>query len=264
MAGAAVRAFDFDGLRERARALAAQPQVEVTGELPAWQRQLTYDDLRPAEFDGRESLWRPEQLPFQVQFIHPGFLFDRTVKLFEVRSGAVQPIPFRREYFTYRTPRTGDLPTTLGFAGFRVMYPLNGAGTPPLEIGSFARVTYFRFLGAGTAYGLSARGLAVNPGEPTPEEFPRFREFWLERMAPGAQTMNVYALLDSETVAGAYHFAITPGRTTVMQVRAVIYCRSNPKVFGLAPLNSMFWHGENSDTARDFRPEVHDSDGLLM
>jgi len=264
VAGAAERAFDFDGLRDRARALAAQPYVKATGELPDWLRQLTYDDLRLIEFDGRESLWRPEQLPFQVQFLHPGFLFDRTVKLFEVRGGVVQPIPFRREYFNYRTQRAGEVPATLGFAGFRLMYPLSGAGTSPYEIGSFAGASYFRFLGTGAAYGLSARGLAINPGEPTPEEFPRFSEFWLERMAPGVKTMNVYALLESETVAGAYRFTITPGRSTVLQVRAALYCRSNPKVLGLAPLTSMFWHGENSDAARDFRPEVHDSDGLLM
>lgn len=261
---AAEPGFGFDMVRNRARELAARPYAKPTGEVPAWLRELTYDDLRRIEFDGRESLWRSEGLPFQVQFLHPGFLFDQTVRLLEVRDGAVHPIAFRRDYFQYRNLRTGPVPDNLGFAGFRLMYPFGGVGTPHYEIGSFAGASYFRFLGQGTAYGLSARGLAVNTAEPGPEEFPVFTAFWLERGTPAAKSMNVFALLDSESMAGAYRFTITPGRTTVLHVRATLYCRRNPAVLGVAPLTSMFWHGENSTVPRDFRPEVHDSDGLLL
>jgi len=46
-----------------------------------------------------------------------------------------------------------------------------------------------------------------------------------------------------------------------------VYQRANTSIksFGIAPLTSMFWHGENS-TSRDddLRPEVHDSGGLMM
>lgn len=262
--GAAESRFDFEALRERARALAAQPHARPAGEVPEWLRRLTYDDLRRIEFDGRESLWRPEGLAFQVQFLHPGFLFDKTVRLHEANAGAVRPIPFRREYFQYRDLRPGAVPADLGFAGFRLMYPFGGVGTPHNEIGSFAGASYFRFLSEGSAYGLSARGLAVNTAEPGPEEFPVFTEFWLERGSKDATATTVYALLDSESVTGAYRFTIAPGRTTVLHVKTVLFCRRNPAVFGVAPLTSMFWHGENSTVPRDFRPEVHDSDGLLL
>ncbi len=263
-AGAAEVRFDFDRLRERARDLATRPYAKPAGEVPGWLRQLTYDDLRRIEFDGRESLWRPDARSFQVQFLHPGFLFDKTVHLHEAFDGRDRPIPFRREYFQYRSVRSGAVPDDLGFAGFRLMYPFAGPGTPHLEIGSFAGASYFRFLAEGTAYGLSARGLAVNTAEPGPEEFPLFTEFWLERPEKDATAMNVYALLDSESVTGAYRIAISPGRTTVTHVRAVLFTRRNPAVFGVAPLTSMFWHAENSTVARDFRPEVHDSDGLVL
>jgi periplasmic glucans biosynthesis protein len=264
VAAAAEPAFSFETVRERARVLAAGPYAPPKGEVPDWLRRLTYDELRLIEFDGRHSLWFKEKLPFMVQYLHPGFLFDKTVHLHEVRDGRAEPIPFRREYYNYKKLKTADTPSTMGFAGFRLMYPFGGPGTLHNEIGSFAGASYFRFLTSETAYGLSARGLAINTAEPVPEEFPMFTEFWLERGDLQSKSMNVYALMDSESVTGAYRFTITPGDRTEVVVKATVYCRRNPNVFGVAPLTSMFWHGENSDAARDFRPEVHDSDGLLM
>ena len=263
-AGAAEEKFDFATLQARAKALAAKPYAAPKGEVPEWLRKLTYDELRLIEFEGKQSLWFREKLPFQAQFLHPGFLFDKTVHIAEVQGGQARTIPFRREYFKYRTVKTGDTPETMGFAGFRLMFPFGGPGAELDEIGSFAGASYYRFLGRETAYGLSARGLALDTAEPTPEEFPTFTEFWLERPTPLSTSMKVYALLDSPSVAGAYQFTITPGKDTVVQVKTALFCRKNAKVFGVAPLTSMFWHGENTDATRDFRPEVHDSDGLLM
>ena len=126
-AAGAEPAFDFSALQARARALAAQPRIRPAGEVPEWLRRLTYDELRRIEFDGRESLWRAEGLPFQVQFLHPGFLLDKTVHLHELRDGVARPIPFRREYFQYRNVRTGAVADDPGFAGFRVMYQIGRA-----------------------------------------------------------------------------------------------------------------------------------------
>jgi glucans biosynthesis protein len=257
--------FDFDVLRARARALAERPHAPPRGEVPAWLRQLSYDQLRQIQFDGRESLWRGEGRGFQIQFLHPGFLYDRTVHLAEVRAGAAAAIPFRRNFFNYHGLPAGEMPPTMGFAGFRVMYPFGGADQPPDEAGSFLGASYFRFLCARTAYGLSARGLALGTAEPEPEEFPVFTDFWLERPAAGARELRVFALLDSPGVAGAYRFAISPGEVTVMHVSAVLHFRQASRGPGFAPLTSMFWRGENSRvSADDYRPEVHDSDGLLM
>ena len=264
IAKAGAQPFDFSTLRDRAKALAAAPHVAPKGQVPDWLRQLSYDDLRLIEFDGRESLWFREKLPFQVQYLHPGFLLDRMVHLHEVRDGVARPIPFRREYFNYRSLKSGQIPESLGFAGFRLMFPFHGSGTLLNEVGSFAGASYFRFLCPGAAYGLSARGLALNTWEPEGEEFPVFTEFWFEHVDARAKSMNIYALLESESVAGAYRFTVTPGETTLVQVKAALFFRKNAKVTGVAPLTSMFWHGENSDTTRDFRPEVHDSDGLLV
>ena len=56
-----------------------------------------------------------------------------------------------------------------------------GASSTVARLRSAAGASYFRAVGAGQNYGLSARGLASNTGEPSGEEFPEFREFWIER-----------------------------------------------------------------------------------
>lgn len=77
--------------------------------------------------------------------------------------------------------------------------------------------------------------------------------------------MTVLALLDSPSITGAYRFVITPGTRTVVDVNAGLYLRENGQQIGIAPLTSMFLYGENSTRHfDDFRPEVHDSDGLLL
>lgn len=42
---------------------------------------------------------------------------------------------------------------------------------------------------------------------------------------------------------------ITPGKTTTMDVEAVLYPRKNIGKLGIAPLTSMFLFGENTKTS---------------
>lgn len=264
-AGAADEKFGYEFVRERARALAARPYAPAPKEaVPEWLRRLSYDEHRIIEFDAAHSLWRRQRLPFQVQFFHPGYIFNEPVQIAEVRDGVARPVSFRRELFDYRSLEPGPVPETLGFAGFKLLYDLN---RPNDELGAFLGASYFRLLCQGAHYGLSARGLALNTAElPGPEEFPRFTEFWLERPERDAKTVTVHALLDSESVTGAYRFEIAPGAATVAHVKATVFARKNVRTLGAAPLTSMFWRGENSNApvGEDFRPEVHDSDGLLV
>lgn len=257
--------FDFAALQARARTLAQSPYVAPKGQVPDWMRQLTYDDLRKIQFNAPASLWQRDGLRFRAQFFHPGFLFDRLVHLWELRDGRATPVPFRREYFNYQGLPAGAMPDDMGFAGFRLLYPLAGGREPLDEAGSFLGASYFRLLPAKATYGLSARGLALDTAEPGPEEFPIFTEFWLERPAPGVDVIRVLALMESASVVGAYQFTLAPGKQTVASVRATVHCRRGVRVFGVAPLTSMFWRGENlTGQVDDYRPEVHDSDGLLL
>jgi glucans biosynthesis protein len=254
--------FDFDSLRYRAKQLAAKPYAPPPSRVPEKLRKLTYDQHRNIRFNPSQSWGRREGLPFQLQFFHPGFIFNQTVQISELRGGEETPIAFSPRLFDYGKESVGDVPDNMGFSGFRILYPLNMPGD---ELGAFQGASYFRLLCQQAVYGLSARGLAINTGEPGGEEFPVFEEFWVQRPAVDAKEIVLYALLDSPSVAGAYRFTIRPGAETVAQVKAVLYARKPIKTLGIAPLTSMFWHGENSGTTEgDFRPEVHDSDGLLV
>lgn len=262
LANAAAERFDFEVLKQRAKAEASKPYAARVSRVPESLKKLTYDEHRRIRFNPDQSMWRAEKLPFQLQFFHPGFQLNHTVQISEVVNGQSTPVPFNPGVFMYDGVKTGEIPTDMGFAGFRILCDLN---KPNDELGAFAGASYFRLICEKAAYGLSARGLAVDTAEATGEEFPIFEEFWVERPMAGAKELVIYALLDSRSMTGAYRFAIDPGAETISQVKAVVYCRKNPKVFGVAPLTSMFWFGENSEAGHeDFRPEVHDSDGLML
>jgi glucans biosynthesis protein len=262
LARAAGELFDFEVLRYRAKMLALVPYVPRPARIPEGLLKLTYDQHRRIRFNVAETWWLDQRLPFQLQFFHPGWIFNRPVPISEVRGREATSIPFSPHLFDYDGQEVGEVPETMGFAGFRILCDLNKPGD---ELGAFLGASYFRMLCRKAVYGLSARGLAIDSGEPVTEEFPCFEGFWVQRPAPGAKELVVYALLDSPSVAGAYRFTLRPGDDTVMQVRMALYLRQPVKVLGVAPLTSMFWYGENSsEHYGDFRPEVHDSDGLMI
>ncbi|MDR0353211.1 MAG: glucan biosynthesis protein [Opitutaceae bacterium] len=262
--------FSFERLQARARDLAATPYQARASRVPPVLQNLDYDRHRDIRFDPAQSLWRAENLPFQLQFFHPGFIQRHTVQIHEVVDGHERPVPFAQKLFDYgkNTGLDGAIPSDMGFSGLRVTTPLNTPGHFD-ELIVFQGASYFRALSRGARYGLSARGLALNTAEPGGEEFPVFEEFWVERPRPGAREIVIHALLDSPGVAGAYQFSIAPGDDTVARVRATLFLRAGAentvRVLGVAPLTSMFWFGENSTRRfEDLRPEVHDSDGLAM
>ena len=186
-----------------------------------------------------------------------------------IRVNVIEPsgtvaVPFDPSLFDYgRNKFDRKKLADLGFNGFRVHFAVNNPGYKD-EVLVFQGASYFRALGKGQGYGLSARGLAVDTASATGEEFPRFVEFWVERPKPKATALVIYALLDSKRVAGAYRFVLTPGTETTMQVTARIFLRERIAKLGLAPLTSMFTFGENQPGHDDYRPEVHDSDGLSI
>jgi glucans biosynthesis protein len=257
----------FDDVASRARQLAQTPfhaePRPATATRPTSDA-LTYDQYRDIRFRPDHSLWRNEQLPFEVQFFHPGFVNTETVRINEVTAaGASHPIAFDMANFDYGHNATPSRALASGYAGFRVHYAINNAAHKD-EVVVFLGASYFRAIGKDQRYGLSARGLAIDTVGAGAEEFPRFTEYWLEKPAPGATSLVITALLDSKSVAGVYRFVVTPGADTVVDVQSRLYLRKDVATLGIAPLTSMFFSGENQPQAGDFRPEVHDSDGLMV
>ncbi len=260
-AAAAQTPFTFAALIEDARARAAAPYAPTPVPAPAVLDRIDYD----AHWRIR---YRPEATVMAgnvpLRFFHLGTYFRQPVAIHTLADGIATPVAYDPAMWDIPEGSPArDLPADAGFAGFRVMRP----GPAPDWL-SFLGASYFRADGPLAQYGLSARGLALDTGLSAPEEFPRFTAFWIgEGPGGGAGDVTVHASLDSESVAGAYRFDIvhTEGQGQVMEVEAHLFFRRTPERVGIAPLTSMFWYAEsNRFAAMDWRPEVHDTDGLMM
>ena len=257
--------FGFANVRELAQERAAHEYRPTPEALPEALATLTYDQYRDIRFRPEDALWRGQSL-FEVQFFHRGYTSRQRINLFEVDAAGAHPIPYRPQTFSFGrlTGRLPRLSSSLGYAGFRVHYPLQGPGYKD-ELIVFLGASYFRVLGRNQRYGASARGLAIDTAAPGGEEFPVFTDFWLVRPRPTDRTLTIYALLDSKSAAGAYEFHVRPGEITQVEVHCELHTRRAIGKLGIAPLTSMFLYGEEGGGRRfdDYRPQVHDSDGLM-
>ncbi len=256
-------AYDAQTVKTLARTLAASPFKADDAKLPDSLAKLGYDEFRSIRFDPAQALWRGQKLPFEAQYFHRGWLYKDRVDLFEVFDGKSHPIEYRPELFSFGTVAR---PTekNLGFAGFRLHAPINRPDYAD-EVAAFLGASYFRAVGRNLGYGLSARGLSLNTADPAGEEFPAFRAFYLERPQPGTNIIVVNALLDSPSTAAAMRIAIRPGDDTVMDIELTLFPRVDLVQPGIACGTSMFlFDASNRPGFDDWRPAVHDSDGLLM
>lgn len=257
----------FDLMSKRAQNLAAQSYNQEEANLPASWKTMSYPQYRAIRFKGDQALWKDQSL-FEVQFFHPGFLYQQPVEIEEVnKDGMNKLLPFSASQFSYdadAAPLAEQSTESKGYSGFRVHYPLNRPDYKD-EVAVFQGASYFRLVGPNQIYGLSARGLAIDTAETSGEQFPHFKRFWLVKPEPQDTQLVFFALLDSPAVTGAYRFVLTPGSDTHMQVTARLFARQDVNKLGIAPLTSMFFYGENKVRhVDDFRPEIHDSDGVLM
>jgi glucans biosynthesis protein len=261
---APVARFGYEDVVRRARELASAPYDATPPRLPEELEKLDFDAWRDIRFRQDKALLASTGGPFRLQLFMLRHLFKRPVTVNTIRDGIATPIPFAANLFDFgRTKLEKPLPVNLGFAGFRLHYPLNDPRVFD-EVIAFLGASYFRFLGRRQRYGLSSRGLAVNAGTPG-EEFPFFREFWVEAPGPNADRATIYALLDGETATGAYRFDLYPGKESVLDAQVALFARRSGAKIGFAPLTSMFFIGKNDHRFHDdFRPQLHDSEGLLV
>ncbi|HEY8428517.1 MAG TPA: glucan biosynthesis protein [Sandaracinaceae bacterium] len=253
--------FDFEALRERARALARRPPRPAPA-VPAGVHEIDYDAHQGIRFREEAALFadRPPTPP--IQLFHVGRHNPLPVRVHTLEGGRAREVRYSPSLFAYEDASLGRrLPPGLGFGGFRAMH----GGGERRDWLAFAGASYFRSSGELDQYGLSARGVAIGTGLPEPEEFPRFSEFWLEPSSAPDVHLTVYALLEGPSLTGAYRFRCRREGAVVMDTEAFLYPRGPIARLGIAPLTSMFWFSEtNRHRATDWRPEVHDSDGLAM
>ncbi len=259
------RPFSFATVEHLAALRAERPYQVVSTHLPGFLRRLNYAEYHQIRFRPADALWRGRSM-FDIALYHRGFAFTRQVRIYTVSTAGVRAVRYAPSMFEFPPALArARLPVSLGFAGFAVRYPLQSPQHRNTVL-AFLGASYFRVLGRNQTAGVTARGLAIDTATTGGEEIPYFTDFWLVEPAPRAQTMTIYALLDSPSLAGAYRFVLRPGAITQVTVSAVLYPRRHITKLGIAPLTSMFLYGVNSARRRfdNWRPQVHDSDGLMM
>lgn len=249
--------FSWEALKRQAMALSERPWASLPRIEAA--AAVDYDALNNIRYRDAAALW-PDRAGQSVRLFPVSKYAREPIAINVVEGGRARPLLYSPDLYEMPadSPARALTAANGGFAGFRVMNPG--------DIGdwlAFQGASYFRTAGPLHQYGLSARGLAIDTGLSAPEEFPVFRAFWLE---PGADAFTIYALLDGPRVAGAYRFVnrVLAGEM-VQEVTLSIRLRADVERIGFAPMTSMYWYGETEPgPRRDWRPEIHDSDGLLI
>jgi glucans biosynthesis protein len=258
--------YSFEALLEEARRRSQKPYAPQRSTLPAGLDKLSPEQYRSIHFNPDAGIWRTEDLPFRLELLRAGYnLQSVAVTVSTIENGTAHDL--------VATPAMFDMGSAVSQLGSKVSLPLSGfrirsqinAKKVWDEFLVFQGASYFRAVAQHLLYGLSARGLAINTAEPSGEEFPAFTHFWVERPDPRAKAIVILALLESDSATGAYRFTVEPGVETVMDVDMTVFPRADMRVVGIAPLTSMFLFDEtNRGRLDDYRPEVHDSDGLMI
>ena len=258
-------AFSLDDVAGRAKELAGQKFETPRSNLPKEFRDMKFADYQKIRFRNEKAEWADAKTPFKLSFYHQGMHFDTPVKINEVTATTVNEIKYDSARFDFGDLQFDPKSTEqLGYAGFRVLFPINKADKQD-EIMTMLGASYFRVIGKGQVYGLSARGLALDTALPSGEEFPRFREFWVERPNEGDKQLVIFALLDSPRSTGAYKLTLRPGKDTTVDVESRVFLRDRVSRLGIAPLTSMFLFGSNQPSrVQNYRHELHDSTGLSI
>ncbi len=255
--------FEPHVLRARARAMAGRAYEAPETRLPKGFEDLSYDRYRAIGFRPEESFLREGPGPFRIEWMPRGFLYRDHIDFDVVEDAQALKIAQYDGCFAFPAdtppPKDGEV---LGWSGFRVKAPINRPDVAE-EFVVFQGASYFRGVGRGNVYGTSARGLAIATADPKGEEFPLFREFWIEKPKAEGNLLVIHALLDSPSVTGAYRISIVPGETTATTVEMALYPRVDLDKLGIGALTSMFLLSPNDRKGfDDFRPAVRDAEGL--
>src|SRR5579871_1197294 len=265
--GAAV-AFSYDIFKQQARERAHAPYEPPPRPSPDVLQKINYEEWGKIRFRDAYALFANGPGPFPVTFFHLGLFFQKAVGMHVIENGQSRKIIYEQAYFDMPANSPArQLPEGAGFAGLRIQESREG----PLDWRkndwvAFLGAAYFRAIGELRQYGLSARGVALDVAvADRPEEFPDFTQFYIDSAAPNPQTLTLYALMEGPSIVGAYRFLMSRGKGVVMDIESSLFVRAQVSRFGIAPLTSMYWYSETKkETAIDWRPEVHDSDGLEM
>ena len=260
--------FSFEALKAEAQRLVKLPARKANLPAPDITAQINYERWGQITYNTDYALYAGAggSGRYPIEFFHLGMYFQKAVRMHVVENNTAREVLYDARYFNMpKDSIAHDLPAGAGFAGFRLQEPTDGTlDWRKNDWVAFLGASYFRAIGELRQYGLSARGVALNTWQAgEAEEFPDFTQIFIGPET--AEGLVVHALLEGPSIVGAYRFVLSRGKGVVMDVDCALYLRNKVSRFGVAPLTSMFWFSETAKaTAVDWRPEVHDSDGLSL
>jgi glucans biosynthesis protein len=266
-------AFSFESLIAQAEAMAKSAYVAPVALSREVLDKIDYEQHGKIHFNTDTALFGNGPGKFPVTFFHLGRFFQTPVHMHVIEGNGKlsREIIYDESYFNMPADSPAhQLPKGSGFAGFRFQESRTGDQKKKdwrkNDWVAFLGASYFRAIGDLYQYGLSARGIALDVAQAgKAEEFPSFTNFYFEPPKDNSDTVIVYALLDSPSITGAYRFVITRKDAVIMDIETALFLRKDVDRFGIAPATSMYWFSETvKESAVDWRPEVHDSDGLAI
>ena len=260
--------FTYDLFKSQARERAHGPYIAPSRPAPEILQKINYEEWGKIRYRDDFALFANGPGRYPVTFFHLGLFFQKAVENACRRGRHGAPDHLRAVLFRHarQFDRRAICRRARGFAGLRVQEARDGLlDWRKNDWVAFLGAAYFRAIGELRQYGLSSRGVALDVAvADRPEEFPDFTDFYIDS-APDGDTMTLYALMEGPSIVGAFRFLMTRGKGVVMDIQAAMFTRAQVSRFGIAPLTSMYWFSETKkETAIDWRPEVHDSDGLAM
>jgi glucans biosynthesis protein len=227
--------FSNSSVADAARALASKPFVAPNADLPAPFANLSYDAFAAIRAKRETLIWANDPGGFAIEPLHCGFVFTTPMQINLVQGGLSQRLNYDASNFDFAGLYLNAPPANLDFSGFRVWQRRPGGLR---EVAIFQGASFFRSTAPGQNLGVMARGLSIRTGDARGEEFPFFRAVWIEKTTLAANALTINALLDSESVAGAYRFTIRPGDATIIDTECSLFPRVGIENFGLATMSA--------------------------
>ena len=129
----------------------------------------------------------------------------------------------------------------------------------------FQGANFYRARAHAQPFGVTARGLAIRTGDEPGEEFPLFREFWVEKPNPAANTLTLHALLNSASVTGAFRFTLRPLDATIIDTEMTLIARAAVDKLGFGAMAAAYlFSGLDHRLVDDVRAAVYESTGLQI
>ena len=256
-------AFDPASVVEAARALSKKPYRAPGADLPEAFSALSYEQYAAIRNLPGSAVWAGDSVGYAIEPLLRGSVFTTPVTIDVVENGAQRRLAYNPADFAFGQLKPPTEARDPGFSGFRVLRLRDGQA--PVEVAIFQGASFFRALASGQSYGVTARGLSIRTADPKGEEFPLFRAIWIEKPTVASDALVIHAVLDSESVAGAYRFTLRAGEATIIDTECTLSPRVNLDHVGVATMTATHVSGTlDRRRSDDVRPGIYDVAGLAM